>query len=95
MGQGGTEREDYLSRMGTFFVLLGILLLVLFIASDIAQDPYFRYFFFGAIALGVGLFFKRLTAKPAKPTARFSGLRGFFQKRREAAKKKADAKKKK
>ncbi len=95
MGQGGTDREDYISRIGTFFLLVGVLLLIMFVASDAGEETYFRYFVFGSLATLIGIFFKRMTAKPPKPGARFAGIRGFMQKRREAAKKREEDKKKK
>jgi len=37
MGEAGGERSAFISRIGTFFLLLGILLLILFIASDVSR----------------------------------------------------------
>lgn len=37
MGEAGSERSAFISRIGTFFLLLGILLVILFIASDISR----------------------------------------------------------
>jgi hypothetical protein len=37
MGEAEGDRSAFISRVGTFFVLLGALLLILFIASDISR----------------------------------------------------------
>jgi hypothetical protein len=37
MGEAGSERSAFISRIGTFFLLLGILLVILFIASDVSR----------------------------------------------------------
>ena len=37
MGEAGGDRSAFISRVGTFFLLLGILLVILFIASDISR----------------------------------------------------------
>jgi len=37
MDEEGGERRAFISRIGTFFLLLGILLVILFIASDISR----------------------------------------------------------
>jgi hypothetical protein len=93
MGADGEDRNAFLSRVGTFFLLIGGLLLILFIASDIGTTTYFRYFFLGAIATLVGVFFKRISHVPGKPSNRFEGIRKWQQKRREAAKKREEARK--
>jgi hypothetical protein len=93
VGESGDDRNAFLSRIGTFFLLIGMSLMVLFVASDIAKTTYFRYFFLGAIALLVGFVFKRMTFIPSKPSNRFEGIRKYQQKRREAAKKREEAKK--
>lgn len=87
------ERSLLISRIGTFFILLGLLLIILFIASDIGSTTYFSYFFIGAALLVIGWIFKRSTAHPAPPSGRFEGLRKIRQKSREAKAKKETAKK--
>ena len=88
------ERRAFLSRIGTFFILLGLLLLVLFVASDIGSETYFSYFFIGIIMLSVGFFFKRTNAPPPSPGKRFERIRKIQQKRRETKEMKEAAKKK-
>jgi len=95
MGESGPDRNEYISRMGTFFLLLGVLLMVIFIASDMGEVTYFRYFFFATVSILIGVFFKRITAKPPKPGTRFNWFRNLRQRQRDAAKKREEAKKKK
>ena len=77
-------------RVGTFFILVGIMLIVLFAASDMQRTPEFDFFFFGLLALAVGIFFRRKAPAPP-PSDRFSLIR----KMRENAKKRKEEKAKK
>jgi len=152
------DREAFISRVGTYFLLLGALLVILFIASDISRvDPgqilnsagtltaqvpgitqtyivkgvealqtrdagairakqmgeptptlvpiyvktnsgtglldYLSFFCLGVVILGIGVLFKRKTARPAPPSQRFAGLRNLQQKQREAKAKREAAQK--
>jgi hypothetical protein len=87
------ERKEFISRIGTFFLLVGFGLTVLFVASDLSGKTNFTYFLFGLASLGYGFYLKRVTAPPPKPSTRFEGIRKFQQKRREAQAKKEAAKK--
>jgi hypothetical protein len=64
------------NRVGTFFILLGIALIALFILSDVAQSPTCGLLIFGAIflALGVMLWFRN-PSPPAGPSGRFRLLK--------------------
>ena len=90
------ERKEFIARIGTFFLLIGIGMMWLFIMSDMGENATnFIYFFASVITLVLGWYFKRITASPPKPDNRFEGLRKLQQKRREAqAKKNAEKKKK-
>jgi len=82
------DRKAFISRIGTFFLLLGLLVVVLFIASDMGNVTYFQYFFIGIILLSAGIILKRIGATPAMPGKRFEGLRKMRQKNQEAKNKK-------
>ena len=86
------DRKAFLSRIGTFFLLLGALVVILFIASDMGKQTYFRYFFIGAILFVTGIIFKRMSAPPPSESKRFEALRKMQQNRREARAKKEAAK---
>jgi hypothetical protein len=82
------DRDNFISRIGTFFLLLGIVVVILFIASDIGQETYYSYFFIGVILLAIGIYLKRISAPPAVQGKRFEGIRNLRQKSREATAKK-------
>ncbi len=69
----GTFRE-FIVRIGTFLILIGIGMLVLFIASDYASQSNFDYLFWAILAVTVGVLLRRLKAPPP-PSARFESLR--------------------
>ncbi len=77
-------------RVGTFFILMGLGLIVLFIASDAAGEAVFDYFFFGVIGLAIGFILRRKAPAPP-PSSRFGGIRRM----RENAKKRKEEKAKK
>ena len=83
MAENGSERNSFISRIGTFFILLGVLALVIFIASDVGQETYFGFFFFAAILFITGFVFKRMGAEPTPPSKRFEAIRKMQQQRRE------------
>jgi hypothetical protein len=85
---GGRERKALISRIGTFFLLLGALAVVLFIASDVGEKTYFQYFFLGIFMVGLGFILKRMSAQPASEGKRFESLRRMRQRSREKKAKK-------
>lgn len=61
-----------INRIGTFFILIGLGLIGLFILSDIAESPSCNYLVFGAVLLGLGIFlWFRDPPHPPEPTGRF------------------------
>ena len=62
----------FINRVGTFFILLGLMLIGLFILSDIARAPSCNFLIFGvaSIAFGAYLWFKD-PSPPPQPTGRF------------------------
>jgi hypothetical protein len=64
-------------RIGTFFMLLGVMLIVLFVLSDLAKTPACNLFFYGgfSIALGVFLWF-RDPLPEGPPSGRFRLFKG-------------------
>ena len=81
---GEEDRKLFISRIGTFFLLLGIFGVVLFIASDIGKETKFSYFFLGVLFLALGWYFNRISAPPPVPGKRFEGIRFLQKKSREA-----------
>jgi Na+/citrate or Na+/malate symporter len=88
---GEEDRNLFISRIGTFFLLLGLVIIILFIATDIGQKTVYSFFFIGVIMLVLGWYFKRIGAPPPVQGKRFEGLRNLQQKNRDAkAKKEAE-----
>jgi hypothetical protein len=85
-----TPQREFVPRIGTFLILLGIFSLIFFIASDFAQMPEFDWLFIGMVLMGLGVLLRRRAAPP--PSAgRFSMIR----KMREDSKKRKEERGKK
>ncbi len=72
--------DDFIARVGTFFYLVGITLIALFIASDassahaVGVKTNYDYFFIALMLFIIGFFFRKRAAPP--PAAdRFRSLR--------------------
>lgn len=85
-----TPQAEFVPRIGTFLILLGIFSLILFLASDFANQPEFDWLFIGLVLVGIGFLFRR-RATPPPPAGRFGTLR----KLRENAKKRKEERAKK
>lgn len=66
--------REFIVRIGTFLILLGMGMLILFVASDYAKQPNFDYLFWTVLAVTVGILLRRLKAPPP-PSGRFETLR--------------------
>ena len=68
------------SRFGTFFLVIGILLVFLFIFSDVAGQPTFAYFCGGVacVMLGVFLWWRSPPGPPPEPHGRFRTVKKFL-----------------
>ncbi len=83
--------KDFIARVGTFFFLMGIGLLILFIASDASAALHpktgtqYELLCGSVLLFAVGFLFRR-TAAPPQAAERFKAIRKI-QERREAAKK--------
>ena len=75
------QQPEFLPRIGTFLILIGIGLLLVFIGSYLASTPHYGYLFssLGLFALGYLL---RRRAKP-RPSGRFRVVRGMYDKSKE------------
>ncbi len=83
--------DDLRPRVGTFFIIIGIGLLALFIGSDMAKQVHFGYFMASVACLGLGAFLRISSSREKGSSQRFGAIRGHFAKRRQEkeAKKKA------
>jgi hypothetical protein len=62
-------------RLAQFFLIIGIVLLVVFFGTDQSQSPQFGLFFIGALITGVGAFLLAKSYKPPPPSTRFQGIK--------------------
>jgi len=77
------DRKDIIPRIGTFFIIIGIGTVLLFVISDIAETVYFDYLFLGLLFTGIGIYLRRDAEKPAA-----SGRFSFMKKMRDKSKEK-------
>jgi hypothetical protein len=70
----GYDRKEFLYRVGTFFLLVGLGLFVFFLISESAGAPILSYFCWGTVLLIVAFIFRAQYKKSYKPSGRFSIL---------------------
>ena len=90
------DQDDFVARIGTFLILLGIFFSILFVASDLSSQTDFDWLFLGVLFFLIGLVFRR-RAPPLPPSGRFSGIRKLrenIKKRKQEKEDKKKAKKK-
>lgn len=68
----GSNRKEIIARIGTFFLLLGLGLIVFFVLSEAADAVNFGYFCWGIIVLILGFVFRGQFKRTAAPSGRFS-----------------------
>ncbi len=82
------QQPEFLPRIGTFLILVGIGLMMIFIGSIQGNVPQFGILFFSLIALFLGFILRRC-AKPRSPSGRFrtlGKLRGTGKDKKEKSK---------
>ncbi len=97
MSDQSSSRKEFVARIGTFFVLIGIGLLVFYGFSESANAPLLQYFCWGVVILGLGLFMQgQFKRPPGPPSGRFSvfgKLKNGFKPKPKEEKKKEEKKK--
>lgn len=81
------DRKEILYRIGTFFLLIGVGLLIFFMMSEAEQQPVFGYFCWSMVLVIVGFLFRAQYKKATPPSGRFSILKKLKPKSKEEAKK--------
>lgn len=66
--------SDFIPRVGSFFIVIGFGLFILFMASDAANMPQFDYLCLAVVSVGLGLVMLRRRPPPAS-AGRFSFVR--------------------
>lgn len=68
----GFDRKEILYRIGTFFLILGLGLLIFFFLSEAARQVSFEYFCWSLILLVLGFVFRNQFKKATPASGRFS-----------------------
>lgn len=87
MSEPGYDRKEILYRIGTFFLLVGLTLLVFFLMSEAEAKPVFGFFCWSMILLIVGFLFRAQYRKAARPSGRFGIFKRLKPKPKEEKKK--------
>jgi hypothetical protein len=76
--------ENLVARVGTFFILVGFALLIIFVGSILSKDTQGIYLFLSSAAFLVGFLFRR--NKPVNESGRFGIIRraGEYSRQRRA-----------
>jgi hypothetical protein len=82
------EHDAFIIRVGTFFLVMGGGVFILFVVSDLANNADFDYFFLAAALIGIGWVLRRGKSPPPS-----SGRFATWNKKREEAKRKKQEKK--
>lgn len=80
--------EGFVLRIGTFFIVIGVGLLILFVMTDYTKAPDFDFLFWSVVTTTIGILIRR-RKPPPPPSGRFS----FLKKMREGKKKEEPKKK--
>jgi hypothetical protein len=81
--------EGFTLRIGTFFIVIGVGIFILFVASDYAQQANFDYLCAAVSCVTIGIMIRRRKAPPP-PSGRFAlwhRMRGGSRKREEPERK--------
>jgi len=79
----GYDPKEIIYRLGTFFLLVGIGLLVFFLLSEAAGTPTFPYFCWSVILLTLAFMFRAQYKRSVQPSGRFSILKRLMPKSKE------------
>jgi predicted membrane channel-forming protein YqfA (hemolysin III family) len=68
----GSSNKEIIHRIGTFFILVGVALMVFFIISESTRQTDLEYFCWSGILLILGFVFRGQFRKTPQPSGRFS-----------------------
>ena len=72
--------NEFVIRIGTFFLVVGVGIFILFIASEYAGQANFDYLFWSVLLATVGIMLRR-RRPPNPPSGRFSYVRKLRERR--------------
>ena len=84
----GFDRREIVHRIGTFFLLVGIGLVVFFVLSEAARQVTFDFLCWGIVLLVLGFIFRSQYKRSVTPSGRFSLVRKLMPKSKKEAEKK-------
>lgn len=84
----GSSRKEIIHRIGTFFLLLGVGLILFFVLSEAAQQVDFSYFCWGILVLILGFIFRGQFKSSSPSSGRFGWVRRFVPKAKKEQEKK-------
>ncbi len=73
------NRKELISRIGTFFLMIAVGMLVYFILSDSVGMPRFDLFCLGILVAGLGFFFRSQLKRPSPSSGRFGWMKRFLK----------------
>jgi len=71
------NRREFIHRVGTFFLLVSLGLIVFFLLSEAAGTPTFEYFCWGTVLAVIGFVFRAQYRKEVASSGRFGILKRF------------------
>ena len=83
----GYNRKEIIYRVGTFFLLVGIGLLIFFLFSESVGQATFPYFCWSMVLLILGFLFRAQYKKSVPASGRFGVLKRFKRKPKKEEKK--------
>lgn len=84
----GFNRKELLHRIGTFFIIVGIGLLIFFLLSEAARQVAFEYFCWSVLLLVLGFLFRGQFKRTVTPSGRFSLVKRLMPKSKKEAQEK-------
>jgi hypothetical protein len=82
----GYDPREFIYRVGTYFLLIGMGLLAFFMLSEASKKPDFSYFCWSMILFFLGFVFRSRYKKTVTPSGRFSILKRLTPKPKEEKK---------
>jgi len=73
------NRKEFVYRVGTFFLLVSLGLIVFFLLSEAAGKPKFEYFCWSTALAVVGFFFRAQYKREVASSGRFGWLRKLIK----------------